>query len=419
MLERSDQQFVVSTFAGVGHRPMRLSPESNQPADALYYLERGRAVIIGQLVDARSAEHRDEIDAPVRLEQEAAAQMPSRRREALSELDACIHEIRGITGFERFLLGQIAAEMQECASGGTIVVVNVVMLRSDAILVSADAIKTVNLPWLTASDAEVWLGKKWRGPRSERAQKNKEYLEYLSWLWEACVRQVLVAVGGGSDLADGLPKIWWLGTGLVCSMPFYAAGTHADGSRENAFSRAISSYTSSIRALGHVQHRARATETAHGSLLIATMPTTPSNGDMRDSRKPGLILQSCEAGLAKQDRLTVRRVSELSLAGARLAYLSACSTAENKAARLADEVIHVVSGFQVAGFPHVVGCLWPSIDRVCVEVARRFYSSLLGRRSQGWDDATVASSLREAVMAVRATELGTPLTWAQFVHYGA
>ena len=29
---------------------------------------------------------------------------------------------------------------------------------------------------------------------------------------------------------------------------------------------------------------------------------------------------------------------------------------ENSAAWLSDEVIHVVSGFQVAGFPHVVAC---------------------------------------------------------------
>ncbi|KAB5511380.1 CHAT domain-containing protein [Coniochaeta sp. 2T2.1] len=282
-----------------------------------------------------------------------------------------------------------------------------------------------------------------------------------------------------TGLATGaLPRIWWLGTGFASSMPFHAAGTHTAGSTENAFDRVISSYTPSIKALGHARQRARATANAHGSLLIATMPTTPGSGDPRDPQKPsdlpgvmeetnlitgagrhlptqrldspsveqvvgslkscciahfschgytdhrdpsnsGLILQSCEAGLAAQDRLTVRRVSELSLAGARLAYLSACSTAENKAARLADEVIHVVSGFQVAGFPHVVGCLWPSIDRVCVEVASRFYSSLLGPGNSGWDDRAVASSLREAVMAVRATEMGMPLAWAQFVHYGA
>ncbi|KAB5513629.1 CHAT domain-containing protein, partial [Coniochaeta sp. 2T2.1] len=112
-------------------------------------------------------------------------------------------------------------------------------------------------------------------------------------------------------------------------------------------------------------------EQAVGSLKSCCVAHFACHGytDYRDPSNSGLILQSYEAGVAVQDRLTVQRVSELSLAGARLAYLSACSTAETKAEQLADEVIHVVSGFQVAGFPHVVGCLWPSIDRVCVEVA--------------------------------------------------
>lgn len=129
-------------------------------------------------------------------------------------------------------------------------------------------------------------------------------------------------------------------------------------------------------------------------------------------------MQKCEGTAPKQDRLTVQTVSELNLRHTRLAYLSACSTAENKAARLADEVIHVVSGFQVAGFPHVVGCLWPSNDRICVEVAGGFYTALLDQREMRWDTDEVAGALREAVMAVRAKERGTPLYWAQFVHYG-
>ncbi|KAH7357695.1 hypothetical protein B0T11DRAFT_354195 [Plectosphaerella cucumerina] len=41
-------------------------------------------------------------------------------------------------------------------------------------------------------------------------------------------------------------------------------------------------------------------------------------------------------------------------------------TAQNKSDRLSDEVIHVVRGFQVAGFPHIVGCLWPPNDRNCL-----------------------------------------------------
>ena len=112
------------------------------------------------------------------------------------------------------------------------------------------------------------------------------------------------------------------------------------------------------------------------------------------------------------------RVLGLSLAYARIAYLSACSTAENKAARLSDEVIHVVSGFQVAGFPHVVGCLWPSNDRVCVEIASGFYGSLF-RKGTGWNGREVASAVWEAIMAVRELEMDMPLAWAQFVHFGA
>jgi CHAT domain-containing protein len=48
------------------------------------------------------------------------------------------------------------------------------------------------------------------------------------------------------------------------------------------------------------------------------------------------------------------------LKGAKLAYLSACSTAENKIDQLADEVIHLASAFQVAGFRHVAGAMWVS-----------------------------------------------------------
>jgi CHAT domain-containing protein len=88
------------------------------------------------------------------------------------------------------------------------------------------------------------------------------------------------------------------------------------------------------------------------------------------------------------------------------------------AVELSDEVIHVVSGFQVAGFPHVVGCLWPSIDSVCVEVANGFYSALFRRGGSLLEKGDVAVALREAVMLVRAEDMGMPRLWAQFVHYG-
>ncbi|PWI64610.1 hypothetical protein PCL_09504 [Purpureocillium lilacinum] len=489
LLDRSDQQFVMSTFAGVAAIVCACLLATGQSASAIESLEKGRAVIIGQLVDGRddlSSLRRDHYDIACRYERlrdevnhtsgdrgqgTRRVQAANRRRETLAELEGCVKQIREFAGYGRFLLGQTAAEMKKCAQGGTIVVVNITHFRSDAILVSQAAIRTLNLPRLLASDAKAWLSKKWTGQvrRRERAQNNKEYLEYLRWLWDVCVKLVLDAIDT-NHRPDTLPRIWWVGTGLGSSMPFHAAGVHSPGSTENALSKAVSSYTPSIKALGYAHRRAHHTESSAISLLFATMPTTPADSsrpnagrlcdlpgvvteekrvrelltgsiplqslkspsvadvmdqmrhcsvahfachgltDHTDPSNSGLILQKQHGQAVTQDRLTVRQMSELSLSDARIAYLSACSTAENNAARLADEVIHVVSGFQVAGFPHVVGCLWPSIDRVCVEVACGFYQSLLGRRS--FDGQAVACALREAVMAVREEDMSAPLVWA-------
>ncbi|KAK5999179.1 hypothetical protein PT974_01569 [Cladobotryum mycophilum] len=121
----------------------------------------------------------------------------------------------------------------------------------------------------------------------------------------------------------------------------------------------------------------------------------------------------------EQDRLTVEQISDLQLDGAQIAYLSACSTAENKSEDLQEEVIHIVSGFQVAGFPHVIGCLWPAGDSECVEVAKNFYSILLKEKRSLDVEEDVAWALQRAVDKVRREDLGMPLNWAQFVHFGA
>ena len=87
---------------------------------------------------------------------------------------------------------------------------------------------------------------------------------------------------------------------------------------------------------------------------------TPSNSGLillqlqKSSNEPGEVFE--------QDRLTAHRIADLQLRHTQIAYLSAC---ENKAVQLSAEVIHVVSGFQVAGFPHVVGLpmIWPRVRR--------------------------------------------------------
>lgn len=194
-------------------------------------------------------------------------------------------------------------------------------------------------------------------------------------------------------------------------MPFHAAGDNSPRSQRNLFNRAVSSYTLSTKALAYSREHSRKMKAQEETILLATMTVTPElptlhgvdiekdailgklpthqSSEVHDHPGTSDILQSIQhcsiahfachgltdyvdpfksglvfsklndAGQLVQDVMTVHAVSELKLQGAKLAYLSACSTAANGAARLRDEVIHVVSGFQVAGFAHVVGCLWP------------------------------------------------------------
>src|SRR5467141_864203 len=204
LLDRNDQQFVMSTFAGVASDLCGFYLASSRPNEALEYLEQGRGVIISQLLDRRTdlsdliADHPKLAGQYERLVNEVnttplthnAADVPAtkRHREAAAELDVCIRTIRGIPDHRRFLLGQTVAEMQECAGEGTIVVVNITEFRSDAILISRNTVKTVPLSRLSASATRVWLSKRWTPKRSEQQKKNDEFLGYLSWLWQVCVK---------------------------------------------------------------------------------------------------------------------------------------------------------------------------------------------------------------------------------------
>lgn len=54
LLSRTDQQYVVSTFAGIAANTCALLLAMGKVKDALLDLEQGRAVILGQLMDGRS-----------------------------------------------------------------------------------------------------------------------------------------------------------------------------------------------------------------------------------------------------------------------------------------------------------------------------------------------------------------------------
>lgn len=517
LVDSRDLQEAMRGFADSGARICSLLLASGQPFDALEQLERGRAVMIAQLIDGneelssleihhpelfkRFHQIRNQLNSPRDFMDQQMAEHESehnshRRVHVVDQatkkqhtelnnhhkvrvrLDQCLKDIRAQIGYERFMLGQRTIELKKHAMDGTIVIVNITPQRSDAILVTSKSITALHLPQLVWHDAREWVVSTWpkaRGRRSEWAGKNEKYIEYMVWLWDVCVRPILDSRLMNQEMSD-LPRVWWIGSGLGSTMPFHAAGIHTRDSTANTISRVVSSYTPSIKALAWAQTRhSKIQNRSRGAFMMTTMPTTPGykalsgvtrekdeiiakisghietqaldlpdsqsvlkhlsqcsiahfacHGtiDRQDPSNSGLILRRTtktnQGGLkVEQDRLTVRTISQMSLHCTSIAYLSACSTAGTVKEDLAGEVIHVASGFQVAGFPHVVGCLWDSVDSVCVQVASTFYERLFGVGNQNWTSRQVAMALREAMLAVRKEDMDMPLLWAPFVHYGA
>ena len=146
--------------------------------------------------------------------------------------------------------------------------------------------------------------------------------------------------------------------------------------------------------------------------------------DLLDSSKNDLILQTTKNAIAesRQNILSVRKISQIHFSQAEIAHFSACSIAQNQAIKLSNEMLHVVSEFQIAGFRHVIDCLWSSDDKVCVEVTKLFYFELDQDKAVGFNiDKTIALALHKAVVKIWKNKeyRKRSLLWTQYVHFRA
>jgi CHAT domain-containing protein len=149
-------------------------------------------------------------------------------------------------------------------------------------------------------------------------------------------------------------------------------------------------------------------------------PRAPSQSFLGLLHKPNGSLSDSPPTLEK---LTVSRLAENDLNQACIAFLSACSTADNRAKWLADEVLHLASGFLVAGFRHVIASMWPVLDEVSPAFAGMFWETMLQKPVTEWQDRDVSVAVHRATIFVRDDEdfdIGMqPLAWAPYVHWGA
>ncbi|WP_299537583.1 CHAT domain-containing protein [uncultured Streptomyces sp.] len=364
-------------------------------------------------------------------------------------------------------------ELCATASAGPVVLVNVSPYGSDALIVTGRAIDAVPLPGLVPREvaargqaleealARIEAPGTTRG-QSLRAQRTVRGT--LDWLWREVTGPVLGRLGldrpdaGAADASTSTPpRLWWSPGGALRTLPLHAAAP-ADGS-PGALDHVVPSYTPTLRTLHHSRQRL-ARPGGAGALVVAVPEArgqAPLPGARREAEHlagllPGATVLvgasathsavvaalprhayahfACHAS-AHPDRpsdsplvlhdhaehpLTVRDLARLRLPSVRLAYLSACDTLRTSP-ELADESVHIVSAFQMAGFPHVVGSLWHVDDALGADVARRVYEDLRADGG-GLDVGRTARVLHAAVRALRSEYPATPSLWACQVHAG-
>lgn len=306
---------------------------------------------------------------------------------------------------------------------------------------------------------------------SARQAAEESLTGVLGWLWNAIAGPVLdrLVITGPPPAGQPWPRLWWCVPGLLSFLPLHAAGHHQtrnDVNPETAADRVVSSYTPTIRALADAR-RARPAAADRGpgraaavNQLIVAMPHTPGASDLPGAKAEADLLQQRFPGrfsaltgpqatrdavlsalpeavwahfachgycdpvspsasyLLLHDHqrhpLTVTDVTRLRQEQAALAFLSACSTARPDD-RLADEAIHLASAFQLAGYRHVVGTLWPISDSHAVRLADDFYAELASAGSV----AIAASALHTVTRRLRDRRHQTPSIWASHIHAGA
>ncbi|MFI6299946.1 CHAT domain-containing protein [Nonomuraea sp. NPDC050790] len=467
-LARQDQERHLVDVGSMARVGAACALSAGRPEAAVEILEQGRGVLLAQALDTRTdaaelaAAHPDlarRLDEVRRALDTLLVERPpsdvddpsrdaDRRQRLASRWDDLVTEIRALDGFHDFLRPLDAGRMKRTAAEGALIYLNVCELRSDALIVTPDEVRTLPLPGLTSDalydNVADFLSVTALGdPTTSSARLLLN--DVLAWLWKAVARPVLDELGHGP--AQDQPRVWWLPTGPLAFLPLHAAG---DG-HDSVLDRVVSSYTPTIRSLDHMRDRPR---TSTGPPTVVALPDQGLPNALREvtavlDRFPGAqalvgagatreavleALRHCGAvhfachgdqaiespsGAAlvlHDDRLTVPDLSRMRLDRAEFAFLSACHTARPGLV-LQEEAVHLAGALHLAGFRQVVGTLWAVLDPVAATISEQVYDRL-ATSGDGLIAADAAWALHDVLRHVRAAAPDQPHLWASHIHLG-
>jgi len=494
-LSQEDREGQLVQQYGLATEAAACAIAAKRPDIAVELLEQGRSVQWSQLLDVRTAitvAHETAPELAARLEElhsilewdtragfdmahlgnpvTTSAKLVDQRLTLAEEWDTLVNRLRSLPGLQDFLRRPQASHLYE-ALPGQVIVVNISALRCDALVVGPAGIDIVSLPDLSQASAHERAGQYLKALRIFERNSDDAFAQIiveqaitatLGWLWDTIAEPVLSYLGHDSPVAKDQQRerVWWCPTGPLTLLPLHAAGYHdpESGTVRTVLDRVISSYTSTLRALGDASTSRGNPGT--GQLLVVALAETPNQDELpnvsreidflttrldetrlllgasatRQAVSQELIRHawahfSCHgrqniamastSGLILHDGvLTVTDIAKASrnrFGHAEFAFLSACKTAVSGLI-LPDEGINLTAAMQYAGYRQVIGTLWSVWDNSAAEITERVYARLI--KGGQFEPSIAAEALHDAVLQLRDLTPNAPSIWASFIHVG-
>ncbi|KAF7341371.1 hypothetical protein MVEN_01873600 [Mycena venus] len=287
-LSIKDRHYHILRAGKVARNAAAAAIAAGLPGVAVEWLEQGRSIIWGQLLNLRTPVDDLRKSHPVLAEKfiflsaqlegtgirgreinvtnsSTQALNTQRSHDQALERNTLLEDIRRLEGFDRFLLPKAMSELSKAAQGGPVVILNLSDDRCDALVVSPGAPDVVDifLPEFTPEHAknlsQSLHGLVHHGGRNERLMGQREgnsdpeegFALILSELWTRLVKPILNALNITTPSTHNFQRIWWCPTGPLTFLPIHAAGIYGAneifGSKLSDF--VISSYTPSLAVL--------------------------------------------------------------------------------------------------------------------------------------------------------------------------
>ncbi|KAF8129530.1 TPR-like protein [Boletus edulis] len=310
--------------ADVVRKAVAAALDSGFPELAVEWLEQGRSIVWGELLQLRgsyeqlSSAHPDHArrlrelsaaldDAGATREQSLSTvsestddalhyptwtlqQDTDRHRKLAIERDKLLQEIRRLPGFERFLLPKDFPQLRASAHSGPVVMLNAAETRCDALILLADVDHVIHVPlpnfnFQRSVGLQNMLGRLLgharatpfddrKGKPATRGAGSWETL--LSTLFNGVIKPVLDALAF-STVGD-LSRIFWCPTGPFVFLPIHAAGLY--GTQYSSPGHKVSDFvvSSYIPTLSILAQSSSPSIAPCGDLRLLFVPQPPSDG---------------------------------------------------------------------------------------------------------------------------------------------